>query len=472
MTGTAILTGKVRKTKGTAHGKHPNLHTLWSKPHLLPRRMRGDTSTRRILDLLGPLHWTGFPERDLERRYRFQTLPYAAYAAAFLVQLNEGLFHTPRLRRYLSEHQNLISLLGFTSLTRRPNGDRENSLPTARHFTRMLREMPNDALQYLLEDSLRLILAELGEKGVKDVGQTISLDTKHIIAWVKENNRKAYVETRYDRTQQPAGDPDCKLGCKRRHNQISTPREDGVPAKHLTVGEYYWGYGSGVVATKVPGYGEFVIAELTQPLNRADMTYFFPLMAQTEQRLGFRPRWGAFDAAFDAFYVYEYFHQADDPGAFAAVPYVRKGRYAQGERQFSADGSPLCKAGLPMGVQQRYMDRTKALIVHERARYGCPLKGHESRGCPIEHSQWRKKGCTVNLPTSVGTRLRHELDRNSAAYKRIYDQRTATERINAQAVALGIERPKLRNGQAITNRNTLIYVLINLRMLSRLRHRE
>ena len=41
-----------------------------------------------------------------------------------------------------------------------------------------------------------------------------------------------------------------------------------------------------------------------------------------------------------------------------------------------------------------------------------------------------------------------------------------------QAVELGIERPKLRNGQAIANLNTLIYVLINLRGLQRIRQRK
>ena len=50
-----------------------------------------------------------------------------------------------------------------------------------------------------------------------------------------------------------------------------------------------------------------------------------------------------------------------------------------------------------------------------------------------------------------------------------YKQRTAVERINSQAVALGIERPHLRNGAAIANQNTLIYLLINLRFLQRLR---
>ena len=37
-------------------------------------------------------------------------------------------------------------------------------------------------------------------------------------------------------------------------------------------------------------------------------------------------------------------------------------------------------------------------------------------------------------PTSVGARLRYQLDRDSQAYKDVYKQRTATERINSQAV--------------------------------------
>jgi hypothetical protein len=36
---------------------------------------------------------------------------------------------------------------------------------------------------------------------------------------------------------------------------------------------------------------------------------------------------------------------------------------------------------------------------------------------------------------------------------------------------LGIERPKLRNQDSIANINTLIYVLINLRALQRLKER-
>lgn len=73
------------------------------------------------------------------------------------------------------------------------------------------------------------------------------------------------------------------------------------------------------------------------------------------------------------------------------------------------------------------------------------------------------------MPVSIGARLRYTLDRESDEYKSLYRQRTAVERINSQAVALGIERPHWRNRQAIANQNTLIYLLINLRFLQRLR---
>jgi hypothetical protein len=299
----------------------------------------------------------------------------------------------------------------------------------------------------------------------------VALDTKHIIAWVKENNRKAYVKDgRYDKTKQPAGDPDCRLGCKRKHNQakgqegveaITTPTTNPVPAKHLAVGEYYWGYGSGIVTTKVPGWGEFVLAELTQPFDQPDVSYFYRLMADVERRLGRRPRFGAFDAAFDAFYVYEYFAEA---GGFAAVPFVERG--GRGQRAFSDNGRPLCAAGLAMALRYTFQSRA-TLVPHERARYVCPLRYPQPTGetCPVDHQRWAKDGCASTLATSPGARLRYQLDRDSEQYKQVYKQRTAPERINSLAVDLGIERPKLRTQEAIANHTSLIYVLINLHAL-------
>ncbi len=460
--------------------KRPTLRYWADHVDELPSFVRNSAVAMRYLRLLGPLAWNIFPERDRCRNGNPRPIPYSALAAACLIKLDQQLVSMGALRQYLTEHPELVWLCGFPLVASRhfPWGfDVKASLPTQRHLTRMLRKLPNPALQFLLDSSVASLQAELAALEI-ELGLCVSIDTKHILAWVKENNPKAYLKRseRYDKHRQPAGDPDCRLGCKRRRNQRAwskepppTPPDNPVPAGTISVGEYYWGYASGVAATKVPDWGEFVLAELTQSFNRPDVSYFFPLMADVERRLGFRPKFAALDAAFDAWSIHEYFHQQDGSDGFAAVPFSKRGGHT---KTFNDAGLPLCQAGLPMPLRNTFWSKT-SLVPHQRGRHFCPLLFPEQTGetCPVKHKNW-PKGCATTLPTSIGARIRYQLDRESKAYKRVYCQRTATERINSQAVALGIERPRLRNGQAIANQNTLIYVLINLRALQRVRLRK
>jgi hypothetical protein len=88
--------------------------------------------------------------------------------------------------------------------------------------------------------------------------------------------------------------------------------------------------------------------------------------------------------------------------------------------------------------------------------------------CP--HEQFAKgPGCVKHLNIEAGGRMRAELDRQSDAYKALYRQRTAAERINSQATALGIERPRVRNRASVRVLNTLTYLVINARALQRAR---
>ena len=61
--------------------------------------------------------------------------------------------------------------------------------------------------------------------------------------------------------------------------------------------------------------------------------------------------------------------------------------------------------------------------------------------------------------------MRIQSNRQSEAYKQLYNQRTASERINSQAKDYGIEQPKVRNGHSVVNLNTLTYIVINARAL-------
>jgi hypothetical protein len=415
--------------------------------------------------MLQLLDWEQLPTTLTWRCSGERTVPLAAYVGAYLIKLERGLSSFGALRRFLREHPALIWSLGFPLIPQRGavvGFDPDASLPSHNHFTKKLSLIPNETLQTLLDAQVATFKTHVGH----EFGQVISLDTKHILAWVKENNPKAYLEKeQLGNRRQPAGDKDCKLGCKRRHNQQTPTKEGKPPSEKVSIGEYYWGYASGVVATKVHNLGEFVLAECTQTFDLSDLSYFFPLMEQVEQRLGYRPPYLTADAAFDAFYVYDYFHRPGEPG-FAAVP-LRKMKC--GVRQFNIDGLPLCEAGLAMPLKGTFVNRT-SMVQHRRGRYLCPLTHPETNGatCPIDHVKWSDGGCKLVMPTAAGARIRYQLDRKNDAYQQIYRQRTAVERIFSQAVNLGIERPKLRNRAAITNINTLTYLLINLRTMLRL----
>lgn len=460
---------------------HINIPALWKRrfpeqPHLpthLPRLLLAEryephfvrqcSVTQSITPLLTLLDWEQLPTTLSNKRSGWHTIPLAAYVGAYIVKLDRQLPTFGSLYRFLREHPSLIWALGFPIVPDQRFScgfNIEASLPTQRQLNRKLSEIPNEILQNLLDAQVLWLQEQLGNS----FGQIVSLDTKHILSWVKENNPKAYIkEGRFDKNQQPAGDPDCKLGCKRRRNQ-NTPAKEGRPAKNVSVGEYYWGYASGVAATKLAGIGEFVLAETTNTFDQSDVSYFFPLMEQVERRLGFRPPFGTADAAFDAFYVYDYFHN-DEHNGFAAVPL----RQINQTRHFDADGLPLCDAGLTMPLASSYVNRT-SLVQHRRGRYVCPLLYPEptDNSCPIDHKKWANGGCRLVMPTAVGARIRYQLDRESQRYKAIYKERTTVERIFSQAVALGIECPKLRNQRAIANQNTLTYILINLRAMQRI----
>lgn len=446
----------------------------------LPDWVATDPLVQHYRALIGLLPWADFPERATDRPWPGPTPdPRAPFVAAYLIKLHERKRFMSDLRAFLILHPALVFWLGFERVLdpTAPHGfDLAATVPKRRHFSSVLRSLPNQALQFLLTATVHLLRASLDADQQASFGDTIAGDTQALLAWVAENNPKQYIKQgRLDKTRQPKADRDCKLGVKKRRNAApadadgndpATPTTEATPASQLHVGvDIFWGYASGIVVTRLPDGTEVVLAERTRPFNEDDITHFFPLMQQVEARLGRRPRYGSWDCAFDAHYVYEYFHQA---GGFAAVPLNRGKRGAN--RQFAPNGAPLCAAGLAMPRLFVYQDRS-AHIAHEREKCGCPLLHPEPSGqvCPIADPHWPKGGCTTTLASSAGARIRHQLDREGEQYKQLYAKRTMVERINSQAEALDMLHPKLRRGAAIANRNTLTYVLINLRALARLR---
>ena len=263
-----------RRTSKLSHA--PDLHALWQYPRLLPKAVATDPLVQHYLDLLGPLNWSQFPERDLLTQRGMPAVPFVPFVAACLVKLDQHLRYFSHLRQYLLDHPSLSWTLGFPALS---PAKTTVQLPSQRHFPRLLRKVPNVSLQFLLDETVRLLRQEL-VVAAPDFGDTVALDTKHILAWVRENNPRDYVKDRFAKDHQPA-DPDCALGCKRKRNQRTqtvasppTPNSDPLPAPTIAVSEYYWGYASGIVTTKVPGISDSLadqVARIVRSIRQLEL---------------------------------------------------------------------------------------------------------------------------------------------------------------------------------------------------------
>ncbi len=190
------------------------------------------------------------------------------------------------------------------------------------------------------------------------------------------------------------------------------------------------------------------------------VSHFRPLFIQTVALLGRFPTNITADAAFDAWYVYQVCaHHA----GIAAIPLNQHGHPTYTR---DADGVPRCPAGLRM-VPTKQFNHTNG---YRAQRYHCPLLFPEKTGQSCDHEQFVKgKGWVKDITIEKGGILRVTTDRDHPIYKGIYCQRTSAERINSQAKALDIERPKVRNGRSVRNLNTLIYTVIKTKALMRIR---
>ena len=376
--------------------------------------------------------------------------PESAYLKAFVVRIREGLLYTSQLRRFLLQHPLLVIELGF-HLHLVPSAaygfDVEQTLPCEQRLRQKLRTFDPT----LLQDVLAATVAALQE-AIPGLGETIAFDVKHIYAWVRENNPRVYVTGPFNVHYIPKGDPDCRLGVKKSSNQEQPDGSTKVKKESL------FGYGSGVAACTDPVYGDVVLAEYTLPFNEADVTYFRPLFRRAVVALHQLPTWIAADAAYDYWYVYE--TVAHGPG-FAAIPLNTHGHEAV---PHDPDGTPRCSAGLRMHPTYRFQHTNG----FQAQRFRCPLLFPERTGASCGHDQFLKqKGCVKDSNWEKGGRMRVLLDRSGPLYTAVYNQRTACERINSQAQALGIERPKVRNIHSVRHLNTLTYVVINVRVLAK-----
>lgn len=394
------------------------------------------------------------PERDESKPWPgSQPHPEKAYVKALLVKKCEKFDYMTDLRRFLVKHPLLVLEMGFhpVETSTLPYGiDVEKTVPCDRWLRHKQQVMDNNIFQALFQKTVHDLQDE-----IPGLGDTPVIDTKHIYAWVKENNPREFVMNRYNPKKQLSGDPACRLGVKRSSNQDKEGEQQPKIEK-----EYLWGYGTGIMAATHPKYGDVVLAEYTLPFNEADSTYFAPLYKRLVETIGFRPRFFAADAAFDAWHIYQPFAEV---GGMAAIPLNLRGH---AHPKLGVGGFHLCPHGLEMTPSYEY-NHTQG---YRAQVLRCPKLFPSKISDSCDHKQFVKGiGCIKHINIEVGGWMRVRIDRQSDVYKQLYKQRTASERINSQAKDFGIERPKVRNSHSVVNLNTLTYIVINARALKRVR---
>src|SRR5438874_6928941 len=245
------------------HFDQPTIHSL----------IDADPVVQRYRRLFALFDWTATSPAATSSGPGRPAHPPSAYIKALLVRIGEHLSSTPRWRAYLLDHPLLVLELGF-----RPHLDLgmvygfcvESTVPCVRHLNTVLRTLDGQVLSGLLTQTVHALQAE-----IPGLGEVVAYDVKHIYAHVKENNPRVHLKDRFCKERQPTGDPDCRVGVKRSSNQT---QPDGSKKE---IKEYLWGYGSGVAAATVAGYGDVVLAEYTLPFNEADVTYYLPLFLRS-----------------------------------------------------------------------------------------------------------------------------------------------------------------------------------------------
>ncbi len=233
----------------------------------LPRWVAADPVVQKYRALLGSLPWADVPERPTDRPWPGPTpAPRVSFVAAYLIKLHAGKRFIAELRTYRCEHPALVSWLGFPRApdpTAPHRFDVAATVPKRRRRSTVLRTLPNASRQFLLTATIHHLQATLPPEQQDTFGDIIVGGTQASRAWVRENNPKPYSKDgRLDKSRQPSGDPDCKLGVKSRHHRAvssqdsadpSTPTTEARPASQCQVGvDIFGGYASGVVATRFP----------------------------------------------------------------------------------------------------------------------------------------------------------------------------------------------------------------------------
>lgn len=359
-------------------------------------------------------------------------VPYESILKALVFKNLRTLVSLSDLVRELSDNLELMFLLGFNP--------EKHLYPEL--FSAFLKDTPNEVLQEV-KDSLVSQLIALGQI----IGTYIAFDSTNILARVKENNLKASVHFRFDKTKISKGDPDARLGIL-----IHFPQ----PFKKEI--RCFWGYKNFVLSDVV---SELPFLEFTTPANVHDVKGARQLLWKLPGKYRFPIAGILADSALDSADVLSYILDT-----LHAVPYVwqrlKRPGYTRSRLAIAPSGKRVCMAGFEMYYWGKFQDGNRI-----RKKFVCPIthsKAFQKQHpfCPWFHPAFNSgKGCisyTQEIPDDVRKRIPY----GSANFETIYNMRTGIERLFSRLLALSMQNPEVKGLASVSNHCTIAHITVLL----------
>jgi hypothetical protein len=302
-----------------------------------------------------------------------------------------------------------------------------------------LEDIPN-SLMHIIRINLVNQLIELKEIS----GNFLSIDSSAVPVVVRENNLKASMNDRFNKSKPPKRDPDTRVGVM---IYFTNPFQKEP--------RYFWGYRNHSITDC---NSELPLWELTKPANVQDTTLFIPLFKGLLEHFSFTIQAVMGDAAYDSEgnlrFVIDELH---------ALPRVaRNPRWEKlRELKISSIGTRICIAGFEMIYWGKFTDRGKI-----RRKFVCPIIhskkfAQQVPACPWNHPSFQKgKGCTAYLRGDK--EIRKEIDYGSQIFKEHFRKRTSSERVFSRLLTLCMQKPSVYGLNAVANHCTIAHITVLL----------
>jgi len=345
----------------------------------------------------------------------------------------------------LSTNLGIAYVLGF-----------DTRVPSRHRFEEFLHQTPNQLLQEIRKEQIKTLI-ELGVIKAK----YLSIDSTPIVAWVKQNNPKMFIEGKFDKTKHPQGDPDARLGFMLLQNVSKHSKEQQLElfnsAKSKDKDEKqvicFWGYRNHAIFDSL---SELPVFEKTLPANVHDSKVTVPAFKELKRHFKFRPKGILADAAHDAGYIRKYIRKKLRAKDFIPI----NPRSTKQDIKFTKHNTRVCIAGFEMYPWGKFKDRGRI-----RQKFVCPiihlksLASKHNYQCPMNHPRFSKGGCYAYVRVDKSYRA-DCIDPKSKYFKKIYNLQSGSERGFSRLLTFYMQRPMLTGLKTISNQCTLAHIAI------------